>query len=98
MLKNLKKFLLRGNILDLAIGVIIGAAFGKIVDSLVKQIITPVIGFMSGGVNFSDRAFVMKEAVMEGEKVINQPIIIGWGFFCRTFLIFYWSESPCFFY
>lgn len=88
MLEGLKKFLLRGNILDLAVGVIIGAAFGKIVDSLVKQIITPIIGFMSGGVNFSDRAFVMKDAVMEGEKVINQPIIIGWGIFLQNIFDF----------
>ena len=88
MFQGLKNFLMRGNILDLAVGVIIGAAFGKIVDSLVKQIIMPAVGFMSGGVNFSDRNFVLKEAVMEGEKVINQPIVIGYGIFIQSVVDF----------
>lgn len=88
MLKNLKDFLLRGNILDLAVGVIIGAAFGKIVDSLVKTIIMPLIGFASGGINFTDRAFILREAVKDGEKIITQPIVLGYGIFLQSILDF----------
>lgn len=53
MLKDFKTFIMRGNVMDLAVGVIIGAAFGKIVSSLVNDIIMPVIGLISGGVNLS---------------------------------------------
>ena len=88
MFKNLKDFLLRGNILDLAVGVIIGAAFGKIVDSLVKTIIMPLIGFASGGINFTDRAFILREAVKDGEKIITQPIVLGYGIFLQSILDF----------
>ena len=54
MLNEFKQFAMRGNVVDLAVGVIIGAAFGKIVDSLVKDIIMPPIGMITGGVDFSD--------------------------------------------
>lgn len=57
MLQEFKKFAMRGNVIDLAIGVIIGAAFGKIVSSLVKDIIMPIIGLLIGGINFSKLMF-----------------------------------------
>ena len=56
MLKDFKEFALKGNVIDLAVAVVIGAAFGKIVTSLVENIITPIIGLISGGVDFSDLA------------------------------------------
>ena len=58
MLKDFKEFALRGNVIDLAVAVVIGAAFGKIVSSLVENIITPIIGLISGGVDFSGLAIV----------------------------------------
>lgn len=76
MLKEFRNFVLRGNVLDLAIAVIIGGAFGKIVTSLVGDIITPVIGLVMGGVNFSEQAFVVGAAV------------IKWGAFVQTIIDF----------
>jgi len=61
-LKDFKAFALKGNVIDMAVGIIIGAAFGKIVTSLVNDIIMPPLGLLIGGVNFSDLKVVMKEA------------------------------------
>ena len=61
MIEEFKKFAMRGNVVDLAVGVIIGAAFGKIVDSLVKDIIMPPIGLILGNVDFSNLFLVMKD-------------------------------------
>ena len=67
MLKDFKEFALKGNVIDLAVAVVIGAAFGKIVTSLVENIITPLIGLISGGVDFSDLSITYKEtAIMYG--------------------------------
>ena len=63
MMKEFKEFALRGNVVDMAVGIIIGAAFGKIVSSLVADVIMPPIGLALGGVNFSDLAIVLKAAV-----------------------------------
>lgn len=65
VLKEFREFTMRGNVLDLAIGIIIGAAFGKIVSSLVGDIIMPVLGLLIGGVNFTDLKIVMKDAMGE---------------------------------
>ena len=64
MIQEFKKFILRGNVLDLAIGIIIGGAFGKIVSSLVNDILMPVIGIILGGVDFSTLSFTIKDAVI----------------------------------
>lgn len=62
MLKEFKEFALKGNVVDLAVGVIIGGAFGKIVTSLVNDIIMPILGILIGGVNFTDLKFVITPA------------------------------------
>jgi large conductance mechanosensitive channel len=69
MLNEFKKFALRGNVLDLAVGVIIGGAFGKIVTSLVNDILMPLIGAMLGGVNFGHLKIIIKKAVGEVPEV-----------------------------
>lgn len=66
MLKEFKEFAMKGNVLDLAVGVVIGAAFGKIVDSLVKDIIMPVVGLLTGGVDFSNKFAILKEGATAG--------------------------------
>jgi large conductance mechanosensitive channel len=76
MLKEFKEFVMRGNVLDLAVAVIIGGAFGKIVGSLVNDIIMPLIGLIMGGVNFSDLSFTVGEAVVK------------WGAFVQTVIDF----------
>ncbi|MDR3058755.1 MAG: large conductance mechanosensitive channel protein MscL, partial [Prevotella sp.] len=62
VLKELKNFMMRGNVVDMAVGVIVGGAFGKIVSSLVSDIIMPPIGYILGGVDFSNLRIVVKEA------------------------------------
>jgi len=81
MLKEFKKFALKGNVLDLAVGVVIGGAFGKIVTSLVNDIIMPIIGLVIGGVNFTALEYV---ASTQGEA----PIVIRYGQFIQTTLDF----------
>lgn len=63
IIQEFKAFAMRGNFIDMAVGIIIGGAFGKIVSSIVNDIIMPPIGLLVGGVNFSDLKFVMKDAV-----------------------------------
>ncbi len=77
LLQEFKTFALKGNVVDMAVGVIIGGAFGKIVTSLVNDIIMPPIGVLMGGVDFKDLGVVIKErvpAVMDGETVITPEV------------------------
>lgn len=80
MWKEFKEFAMRGNVIDLAVGIIIGAAFGKIVSSLVKDVIMPPIGILLGGVDFSDIAIVLKS----GPK----PVTMNIGIFINTIIDF----------
>jgi large conductance mechanosensitive channel len=66
MLKEFRDFAMKGNVLDLAVGVVIGAAFGKIVDSLVKDLIMPVVGLLTGGVDFSNKFAKLKNGATPG--------------------------------
>jgi large conductance mechanosensitive channel len=83
MVKEFKEFVSKGNVVDLAVGVIIGAAFGKIVTSLVDDIIMPPIGMILSGVDFSKLAFTVKEAV--GDK---PAVLIKYGAFINTMITF----------
>lgn len=88
MLKEFKTFIAQGNVLDLAVGVVIGAAFGKITTSLVEDILNPVLGLILGGVDFTQLKIVLKEAVGETPEVA-----IRYGNFIQTmiqFLIIAW--------
>ena len=73
--EEFKKFAMRGNVIDMAVGVVIGGAFGKITTSIVNDIIMPVIGVLTGGLNFGDWKIVLKEAVTSlneaGETVVE---------------------------
>ncbi|MBP0577910.1 large conductance mechanosensitive channel protein MscL [Labrys sp. LIt4] len=71
MLKEFKEFALKGNVVDLAIGVIIGAAFGKIVDSLVGDVIMPIIGRITGGLDFSNMYVLLSGSVPEGTSLAD---------------------------
>lgn len=78
-----KDFAMKGNVVDMAVGIIIGAAFGKIIASLVADVIMPPIGLALGGVNFSDLAFVMQQATADVPAVS-----ILWGKFVQTIIDF----------
>ena len=76
--KEFREFAMRGNVVDLAVGVIIGAAFGKIVTSLVNDVIMPPVGMLLGGVDFSDLGITLKEAVGDAPAVtINIGMFIN---------------------
>lgn len=83
--KEFKTFILRGNVVDLAVGVVIGAAFGKIVTSLVADIIMPPVGLLLGGVNFTDIKLVMKDTVIDAAgKVTSAAVTLNVGSFVQT--------------
>ncbi len=89
LIKEFKEFAMKGNVVDMAVGIIIGAAFGKIVSSLVSDVIMPPIGKLVGGVNFSDLKHSLGETVKKVEvngemtEVVNE-VFINYGAFVQT--------------
>ena len=84
-IKEFREFVSRGKVIDLAIGVVIGGAFQKIISSLVSDIIMPPLGFLIGGVNFKEVKFVLKEAVTNAEgKITAEPLTLNIGMFVQT--------------
>jgi len=83
MMQEFKKFAMRGNVMDMAIGIIIGAAFGKIISSVVGDVIMPPIGLLLGGVDFSNLAITLK-AGSEGVE----PVLLKYGVFINTVIDF----------
>jgi large conductance mechanosensitive channel len=83
MVSEFKQFAIKGNMVDMAVGIIIGAAFGKIVSSLVNDVIMPPLGLAIGGVDFSELAIVLQEATDEAAAVA-----IGYGAFIQTIVDF----------
>ncbi|HPI93788.1 MAG TPA: large-conductance mechanosensitive channel protein MscL [Deltaproteobacteria bacterium] len=83
MMKEFKEFAMRGNVVDMAVGIIIGAAFGKIVSSLVADVIMPPIGIALGGVDFSDLAIVLRAAVDQ-----TPAVTLSYGKFIQTVIDF----------
>ena len=83
MMSEFKEFAMKGNVVDLAVGVIIGGAFGKIVSSLVNDVLMPPIGMLMGGVDFSSKAIVLKAA--EGDKA---EVLLKYGVFVNSVIDF----------
>ena len=83
MMSEFKKFAMRGNVVDMAVGIVIGGAFGKIVSSFVNDVLMPPIGMMMGGVDFKDLAIVLKDAVGE-----TAAVTVNYGMFIQTVLDF----------
>lgn len=83
MMQEFKEFAVKGNVVDMAVGVIIGGAFGKIVSSFVADVIMPPIGVLLGGVNFSDLAITIKEAAGT-----SPAVVIAYGKFAQTIIDF----------
>ncbi|HEU4518772.1 MAG TPA: large conductance mechanosensitive channel protein MscL [Microvirga sp.] len=95
MLEEFKKFALRGNVVDLAIGVIIGAAFGRIVDSIVGDLFMPIIGAVTGGLDFSNYFVPLSGEVTASalDEARRQGAVVAWGSFVTVtinFLIVAW--------
>lgn len=87
-LHEFKEFAMRGNVLDMAVGVILGGAFGKITTSLVNDVFMPLIGMLIGGVDLGKLNIVLKDAVMNGEEVVAPAVTLGIGTFLTTVIDF----------
>ena len=90
ILKEFREFAVKGNMIDLAVGIIIGAAFGKIVASLVNDVIMPPIGLILGGVNFNEIKIIMREAVTDPAtgKILKAAVTLNAGNFIQTLVDF----------
>lgn len=77
--EEFKTFAMRGNVIDLAVGVVMGGAFGKITTSIVNDIIMPVISILTGGIDFSNWKIVLKHAVLEAGEVVTPEVAITFG-------------------
>lgn len=86
--EEFKAFAMRGNVIDMAVGVVIGGAFGKITTSLVNDIIMPLISMLTGGIDFSAWKWVLKEAVMEGSIVVTPEVAVILDFIIIAFAVF----------
>lgn len=83
-LQDFKAFAMKGNVIDMAVGVIIGGAFGKIVSSVVADVIMPPIGLLVGGVNFTDLKWVLKPAVVEEGQEVAAAVTLNYGNFLQV--------------
>ena len=90
MLKDFREFAMKGNVIDMAVGIIIGAAFGKIIASLVNDIIMPPIGLLVGGVDFKQIAYTMQDAVVDPAtgKILKEAVTLKVGNFIQTIVDF----------
>jgi large conductance mechanosensitive channel len=88
MLQEFKAFAMRGNVVDMAVGIVIGGAFGKIVSSLVTNVIMPPIGAITGGVDFKNLEIVLKEATVDAAGKPVPAVAIGYGVFINTVIDF----------
>ena len=87
-LEEFKAFAMRGNVVDMAVGIIIGGAFGKIVSSFVGDIVMPALGLLVGGIDFSDLSVTLKQAVMENGQEIAPAVMLRYGAFIQVIIDF----------
>ena len=88
MISEFKEFAMRGNVIDLAVGVVIGAAFGKIVTALVDKVIMPPLGLLIGGVDFAKLGIVLKEATVDGAGKEVPAVVLAYGEFINAIVQF----------
>lgn len=88
MMSEFKEFAMKGSMIDMAVGIIIGGAIGKVVASLVADVIMPPIGYLMGGVNFTDLTHVLSGAVVENGEIITEAVTINYGSFIQTVIDF----------
>lgn len=87
-IQEFKEFAMKGNVVDMAVGVIVGGAFGKIVSSLVNDVIMPLVTLITGGVNFTEKKLVLREAVMNGQDILSPEVALTWGVFVQSIVDF----------
>jgi large conductance mechanosensitive channel len=94
---ELKQFLLRGNVVDMAVGIVVGAAFGKVVTSFVNDILMPPIALLLGNTQFDQLKVVLREAVVSGDQVAKEAITWNYGAFIQTVVDFLIVGTAIFF-
>ena len=87
LIREFKEFAVKGNMVDIAIGVIIGASFNKVVDVLVKQIFMPPLSLLTQGVNWRNKKIVLREAIMDNGKALTEEVAIGYGQLFEVMLV-----------
>ena len=88
LVEEFKAFIMRGNVLDMAVGVIIATAFGAITTTLVQKVLMPLIGCIFGGIDLDKLNIVLKEAVMNGEEVVKEAVVMEIGTFITAIINF----------
>ena len=89
LLKEFKEFAVKGNMMDMAIGIIIGVAFNKVIDVLVKQVMLPPLSLLTDGVNFQKKKIILQDAILEADgAIITEEVAIGYGALAEAFLDF----------
>lgn len=89
LLKEFKEFAVKGNMMDMAIGIIIGAAFNKVIDVLAKQVILPPLSLLTDSVSFSDKKLVLRDAIVDASGVITTTeVVVAYGKLSEVFLDF----------
>ena len=97
IIKELKAFMMRGNVVDMAVGVIVGGAFGQIVNSLVNDVIMPPIGVLLNGVNFTDLKVILKEASVDAAGTAIPAVSLNYGNFIQMIINFIIISTAIFF-
>lgn len=88
MMKEFKAFAMKGNVVDMAVGIVIGGAFGKIVSSFVSDVLMPPIGMLLGGMDFSKLSMELAPAVVENGEVVKAAVSLNYGMFINTVIDF----------
>ena len=89
LLKEFKEFAVKGNMMDMAIGIIIGASFNKVIDVLVKKVLMPPLSLLTDGLNFADRKIILRDAITEASgNVTSSEVAIGYGALFEVLLDF----------
>ena len=89
LLNEFKEFAVKGNMMEMAIGIIIGASFNSVIDVLVKQILLPPLSLLSNGLNIDSKKIILREAdISSSGDIINEEVAINYGFFIETFIDF----------
>jgi large conductance mechanosensitive channel len=89
LLKEFKEFAVKGNMMDMAIGIIIGAAFNKVIDVLAKQVLLPPLSLLSDGANFQDKKLILREALLDTSgTVITSEVAVEYGALIEVFIDF----------
>ena len=89
LFQEFKEFAVKGNMMDMAVGIIVGAAFNKVIDIMVKKVFLPPLSLLTGGVNFNDKRIILKDAILDLDgKIITNEVAIGYGALGEAFLDF----------